>query len=379
MSEIRGAVWVLAVGMIIAGLYYGRAILSPLALAAFLFLVMEGFARTIDNASTLIDRLWGRVIALITVLGGFGVFLAMLAQSIASIGADWRGYETRINELFVEVYSLFGQTSAPTISGLLLGGDGGGFLSQVAGAVRSISENLVLIILYVVFMYIAQASWSRKLDNIFPDKDAREQARSVSDAARASIEMYLWTQTVISIIITVLTYISLTVLGVPNAVLLAALIFVLNYIPTIGSIIAAFIPLLFAMAQPSELIPGWVPGEAPHNSYIYSAIVFGVVSFWQFSIGNFVQPRMMGESLNLSALVVLVSLAVWGALWGIAGMFLSAPLTVIIMIVCAQSKSSRWVAIILSADGEPGIPKRVEAAPADADKEEDESPVSASD
>ena len=161
----------------------------------------------------------------------------------------------------------------------------------------------------------------------------------------------------------------------PNAVLLAALIFVLNYIPTIGSIIAAFIPLLFAMAQPSELIPGWVPGEAPHNSYIYSAIVFGVVSFWQFSIGNFVQPRMMGESLNLSALVVLVSLAVWGALWGIAGMFLSAPLTVIIMIVCAQSKSSRWVAIILSADGEPGIPKRVEAAPTDEQTEA----VSASD
>jgi len=75
--------------------------------------------------------------------------------------------------------------------------------------------------------------------------------------------------------------------------------------------------------------------------------------FWQCSIGNFIQPRLMGESLNLSSLIVLISLAIWGIIWGIPGMFLSAPLTVLMMILFAQSDSTRWIAILLSADGDP--------------------------
>ena len=108
---------------------------------------------------------------------------------------------------------------------------------------------------------------------------------------------------------------------------------------------------MFALVQPD--VPAWVPGAAPQDSYVYSAIVFGIVSFWQFSIGNFVQPRMMGDSLNLSALVVLLALAIWGVLWGIPGMFLSAPLTVLMMILFAQSDDTRWIAVLLSSDGNP--------------------------
>ena len=106
-------------------------------------------------------------------------------------------------------------------------------------------------------------------------------------------------------------------------------------------------PVLFAVAQPT-----W-PGYMPDNNLLNAVIVFAAVSFWQFSIGNFVQPRMMGDTLNLSTLVVLLSLSIWGALWGIPGMFLSAPLTVIVMIICNQFQSTRWLAIILSSDGKP--------------------------
>jgi len=175
--------------------------------------------------------------------------------------------------------------------------------------------------------------------------------RSIGDEARVGIERYLWVQTLISAMITLLSYVSLLALGVENALFLSALIFVLNYIPTVGSIAAALVPPLFALVQPE--VPAWVPGVAPQGSYVYSAIVFGVVSFWQFSIGNFIQPRMMGDSLNLSALVVLLALAIWGVLWGIPGMFLSAPLTVLMMILFAQSPATCWIAILLSADGNP--------------------------
>ena len=83
-----------------------------------------------------------------------------------------------------------------------------------------------------------------------------------------------------------------------------------------------------------------------------AGVVLGVGA-WQFVIGNFVQPRMTGDSLNLSAVVVLLALAIWGSMWGIVGAFLAAPMTVMLMIVLAQFPSTRWIAILLSADGKP--------------------------
>jgi predicted PurR-regulated permease PerM len=208
-----------------------------------------------------------------------------------------------------------------------------------------------LILIYVAFLFLAQSAWPNKLDRIFVDSDQRKQVKEVGDAARRGIETYLWTQTVISALITGLTYVTLLLLGVDNALFLSTLIFVLNYIPTIGSIVAALVPPLFALVQPE--IAAWIPGDAPNDSYFFALMVFAGVSFWQFSIGNFVQPRIMGDTLNLSALVVLLSLAIWGAIWGIPGMFLSAPLTVLMMILFAQSDSTRWMAVLLSANGEP--------------------------
>ena len=72
-----------------------------------------------------------------------------------------------------------------------------------------------------------------------------------------------------------------------------------------------------------------------------------------FVVGNILLPRMQGSSLNMDPLVVLISLAFWGALWGLAGAFLSTPLTVLAMIILAQFKGSRWIAILLSGDGDP--------------------------
>jgi predicted PurR-regulated permease PerM len=162
------------------------------------------------------------------------------------------------------------------------------------------------------------------------------------------MEQYLWVQTALSIITTALTYVTLLAIGLDNALFWAFVIFVLNYIPTIGSIIASVLPALFAIAQP--LWPGWMPDDP----FLCAVIVFLGVSVWQFIIGNFVSPRMTSNSLNLSALVVLLSLAVWGALWGLPGMFLSAPLSVLIMIVLAQIPGARWIAVLMSADGNPG-------------------------
>ena len=347
----RTGIWIIATGVIIAMLYFGRHILATFALAVFLFLIIEGFASVIDNASRSIRIGAARMIAILLVVGGFVGFIALLANGVAEFGRDAGEYEEKINGLIADAYRLAGLTDAPTLTHLLFNEGGQRFFATIASSVRGLSGDLVLILIYVAFLFAAQGMWTRKLDNIFPESGARAQVRRIGNDARLGIEKYLWTQTVISALITCLTYVSLLALGVQNALFLSALIFVLNYIPTVGSIAAAMVPPLFALVQPA--FPGWVPALGLDPSYVYAAIVFLVVSFWQFSIGNFIQPRMMGESLNLSALVVLLALAIWGVIWGIPGMFLSAPLTVLMMILFAQADGTRWIAILLSADGNP--------------------------
>lgn len=351
MSTNVSAVWIIATGVIIALLYLGRAILAPFAIAVFLFLIMEGFARLISEKATPVPLRLARVLSIILVVSGFVAFLALMAAGIAQFGSQASLYEARINQLIADVYSLFRMDTAPSLTDLLLNGSGQRLFAAIAAATQSLTGDLVLILIYIAFLFLAQSAWSEKLNYIFPDQTQRQGVREVGDRARSGIETYLWTQTVISALITVLTYITLIALGVDNALFLTALIFVLNFIPTIGSIVAALIPPLFALVQPD--VAAWIPGSAPHDSYVFAGLVFAGVSFWQFSIGNFVQPRIMGDTLNLSALVVLLSLAVWGAIWGIAGMFLSAPLTVVMMILFAQNPSTRWIAILLSANGRP--------------------------
>jgi predicted PurR-regulated permease PerM len=352
-TATKSGIWVIATAVIIALLYLGRGILAPFALAVFLFLVMEGFARAIDNSSVALKRGPSRVIAILTVLAGFIGFIVLMAQGIGQFGRDAGEYERKINSLIADGYAVFRLEDAPTLSSLLFNETGANFLRTVAAEMGDLSGNIVIILIYVAFLFTAQSSWTHKLDNIFPEFEQRGQVRRIGDDARRGIETYLWTQTVISALITALTYASLLALGVDNALFLAALIFVLNYIPTVGSIVAAMVPPLFALVQPDANMPDWIPGSAPQDTYIYAGIVLGVVSFWQFSIGNFLQPRMMGESLNLSSLVVLLALAIWGLIWGIPGMFLSAPLTVLMMVIFAQSDSTRWIAILLSEDGNP--------------------------
>jgi len=344
-------IWIIATGVIVAFLYWTRAILAPFALAVFLFLTIEGFATMIDNWSRFLKIGHARILAILLVLGGFIGFIGLMANGIAEFGRDAGEYENKINGLIQDAYSLVHMTGAPTLQELLFNETGQRFFATIANATGDLSGDVMLILIYVAFLFLAQSGWTQKLDNIFPEFEARAQVREIGDEARRGIETYLWTQTVISALITALTYGTLILLGVKNALFLSALIFVLNYIPTVGSIVAALVPALFALVQPS--MPGWVPDAPLEQTYVYAATVLAAVSFWQFSIGNFVQPRMMGETLNLSSLVVLLALAVWGVIWGIPGMFLSAPLTVLMMILFAQSDATRWIAILLSSDGNP--------------------------
>lgn len=135
-----------------------------------------------------------------------------------------------------------------------------------------------------------------------------------------------------------LGYILFKALGIDFAAFWAVLLFLFNYIPSIGSIIASIFPIVITIVQYGI-------------SYQFGAVAVGLLAI-QFIIGNILEPTIMGSRLNLSPLVIIVSLMLWGNLWGLMGMFLCIPLTIAVMIILAQFPSTKNFAIILSGNGE---------------------------
>lgn len=345
---LTGGVWIIASVAIGYVLHVGREILAPFTLAVFVWLIMVGFARVIRRPFPRLPRWLAHVISVLVVLAAVILFINIMRTAINQFAANSDVYVQRIDEMIAKIYEMIGLSGAPTLSSLIFSDASVRFVEPLITSVQSVASNLILVLIYIGFLYISSATFAKKLHGIFPARDGRLKARRVGLDARRTMEQYLWVQTALSLITTTLTYITLVAVGLDNAVFWSVLIFILNYIPTIGSFVAAALPALFALVQPDW--PSWMPSDP----LWCAVVVLAGVSFWQFSIGNFIGPRMMGESLNIDPLAVLLSLAVWGAIWGIPGMFLSAPLTVLIMIVLAQIPGARWIAILLSADGNPG-------------------------
>jgi predicted PurR-regulated permease PerM len=312
-----------------------------------LWLGITGFAawlRSLTHAPEWAARVAGFFVV-IGFAGGVGI---VLTQNVAEMLADLPRYEARLDELMAQLQRSLGLSGpAPTIIGLSKRIDAERLARSTANGVWGFLADATFVLLFVSFIFAAEASTPKKLDRIFPGQRQRQEARDILERVRRSMGQYLWMTTIFGVLSAVPAYVLFLCLELENALIWAILTFALSFIPTIGPILSTILPTLVALAQFDEL---W-----------RVAVVGGANSLLQFVINNIVQPRVMGDSLNLSSLVVVLALALWGLVWGIAGAFLSAPLTVAIMIVLAQFGSTRWIAILLSADAEPekaGVPPK---------------------
>jgi predicted PurR-regulated permease PerM len=147
----------------------------------------------------------------------------------------------------------------------------------------------------------------------------------------------LWIKTLMSVATASLSWCVLAAVGCSNASFWALIIFMLNYIPFVGSLLGVLFPALLILVQFGSFGP-------------FVTVLVGLAVI-QFSLGNVLEPRLMGSSLNLSPVAIVVSLATWGGLWGVAGMFLCVPIMVSVMIVFAHFAPTRPLAILLSATG----------------------------
>lgn len=205
-------------------------------------------------------------------------------------------------------------------------------VSNVLTSLGGVLTNFLLILLIVVFMLFEAESFPRKIHIALDDPDMK--MRQV-DKFLVSVKNYLAIKTLVSVGTGLIIGLWLYVLGVDHVLLWAMLAFLLNYIPNIGSIIAAIPAVLLAFVQLGPAVAG------------LTALGFVLTNT---VMGNMVEPRFMGRGLGLSTLVVFLSLIFWGWLLGTVGMLLSVPLTMIVKIALEANDDTRWIALLLASE-----------------------------
>ncbi len=194
-------------------------------------------------------------------------------------------------------------------------------------------RGLVLVLIYMVFIFAEQAIFRRKILSIAGER--REEAAEMLSTMGRGIQRYLGVKTVVSFLTGTLCYAVLQSLEIPYALLFGLLTFLLNYIPTFGSIIAGIFPTLTALTMDG----------GPTKALIVMATYLAV----NLTLGSFIEPKILGRELNLSPLVVVISVVVWAGLWGIVGGFLAVPLTAALQITLASSDATRPIAVMLGS------------------------------
>ncbi|MES2897987.1 MAG: AI-2E family transporter [Pseudomonadota bacterium] len=335
----RTATVILAVIACGATLYWLRSILTPLALAVFLAVMIDGFARVIRSRLPWVSERAALPAAIVLSVLLFGGSTFVIAENATSFVGQLVAYTPRLNGLIAQVAGLLGIDVPPTVSELFVRLNPSAYLADVAKGLQGFASDAFFILIYLGFIIASRRGFQRKVVGLFPHHAERTEAMAAFRRIRDGVERYLWVQTVTGLIIAVASWIAMAVMGLDNAIFWAFLIFIASYIPVIGGAVGILAPPIFALIQ----FPTFWP----------AVILLGVLQAIQFVVGNIILPRMQGDSLNMDPVVVLLSLAFWGALWGMAGMFLSTPLTVMAMVILAQFRGTRWLAVLLSADGEP--------------------------
>jgi AI-2 transport protein TqsA len=316
---------------ITAALYFFASVLIPFVLAIFLTLCL---APVIDVQMKLL-RIPRRTAILTTVAIGcalliLGAFLVTKAANQILESKD--DYEKQFRQVLIQTRGLLPpewytdpNDSSPDPSEPLIRVPGNTIrkvLTDMASSIMGIISNGLLVVIFMIFMVAGKGTYKATPGSLWWEVESR-------------IKRYVLTMILTSGITGVLVGFVLEALNVKFGWMFGFLAFMLNFIPNIGSIIATILPLPVALIDP----------ELGMISKILVLVIPGVI---QFTIGNLIQPKMMGESLDLHPVVVLLSLIFFGTIWGIIGMFLAVPITAVVKIFLQRFGYTRAIADLIS-------------------------------
>ena len=339
--DIRvAAAWVLIIAGSIAILLYFKAFLRPLVVAVILWFLIREVRKGIARI-----RLFGRalpavlisILSSILVIGVIYGIADIIIINIEKLAANIDRYNDNITKSLEEIEAWIGMDNL----GERVAAQGDNveqYVRTLAGSVTTFVGRFILITLYLIFLLLEEKNFEKKMDMLLSHEGEGGTTRTIIERLNILFSSYVSIKVLTSFLTGILSFGVLLFIGVELAGLWAFLIFLLNFIPSVGSLIATLFPALFSILQ-----------DGSPTSFLQVFVGVGIV---QLLVGNVLEPRIMGNRLNLSPLVVIIGLTLWGFLWGILGMLLSVPIMATLMILCSQYPNTRPIAILLSRNGD---------------------------
>ncbi|NNL01025.1 MAG: AI-2E family transporter [Eudoraea sp.] len=317
--------------IIIAGLIYGARLITPILMAVFLSIICTPPIRYLVR-----KRVPQSLAVLVVFLMLIAIFIGLgelVGRSVAAFTQNAGLYEQNLDKIGVSVLEFLNDRgfnfSFDRIDDLLEPSKIMGFTARLLGQLGGFMGNFLTILFLVLFLLLELDDIEIKVEAILKDYSVNY---SYFDEIANRIRHYLSIKTLTSLITGILLWIALTIIGVDYAILWGLIAFLLNYIPTIGSFIAAAPAVLFALVQ------------LGFGGALAALIAFVAVNI---IIGSLIEPKLMGQGMGLSTFIVFLSLIFWGFVFGTVGMFLSVPLTMTVKIILEHDPKTRWIAIIL--------------------------------
>ncbi len=325
---------------IVLALIYGQQLLIPFVLALLLWFIMRELKTFLDKVPFIknFPSWFKTILSSITIVFVFVVIFDIILININELSHSYSKYQVNVDMIVQKINETFNMNIMETISSHSGDINFGQVLSAIFSSFTDLIGNAFMIIIYSLFILLEESNFGPKLRAIFSDNHQYERLTIIFKKIERSISSYFRLKAFVSLVTGGLSYLVLRFIGVDSPEFWAFLIFILNFIPTIGSLIGTVFPAVFCLLQFGEFWP--------------CILVLLTVGAVQLIVGNILEPRLMGSSMNISPLVTILSLSLWGALWGVIGMILSVPITVVLIIIFSQFESTRTYAILLSEKGQ---------------------------
>lgn len=324
-------------------LIIGQSFLQPLVVAVMLWYLMITLQQTIMASRRFglrIPYAPAMLLAIAGVVAAIWVLVALINSSINELIASAPQYQDRFQALVRQGMKLMNLPEENPVEGLLGKISIPTIVQRTAFALTSLAGDLGLILIYTAFLLLEHRTFSRKLEAMAKTETQHTQVRSAFVEISNDIKTYVRIKTALGLITALLVYAIIKGVGLQLAEFWAVVTFISYFIPTVGAIISVLGPMLLLIIQFTDVA-------------LIASVSIAIVTI-QVAMNNAIEPKLVGRSLNLSSLVIIVSLVFWGLVWGVLGMFLCVPFMVIINIVLSKFEATRPIAILLSADGNVG-------------------------
>lgn len=316
-----------------------QSIIIPFILAILFWFLIRVIKKVLSKVKFI--RSWPKwlltIFSSVLILSFLVFAVTMISKNIQQLSETIPVYEANVTKIANSINSQFNIDLGNVISDFVKDLEFGNILSKIISAITGLFGDAFTVLLYLVFLLLEEPFFPKKLKNMYPDKERYEHMNNLVNKIDFSIGNYIALKTVVSLLTGFLSYFALLFIGIDAPLFWAFLIFILNFIPTIGSLIATLFPTVFALLQFGEITP--------------AVLVLAIVGSIQLIVGNFIEPRLMGNTLNISPLVVFLTLSLWGVMWGVTGMLLSVPITVILIIIMSEFPGTQPLAVLLSQKG----------------------------